>query len=282
MKIVKGLKIFLAMGKFSFGNDTVNTNLVVFIGGYDAEMVEIINICRKAGVAMVDNHLGWGACASVYREEIAQAVSEGKTPVLIELTLDVELPAGTIIVDHHNENAGKPASILQVLDLLGLEPSRYQQLIAANDSGYIPAMLAMGASADEVAAVRLADRAAQGITPEQETEAVRAIAAAKVVNGVTIVKMAHSKTATVCDRLFSLEQEQRLLILSADGESNFFGNGELCLKLQGEDTGRKTQEGYTIYSHFGGWVGGNLPQSGFWGGYADQNEVEKFVVEFFG
>lgn len=258
-----------------------NSNMVFFMGGADAEMLAIADACREAGVAIVNKHLGWGAAASAYSEEIACAISEGKTPVLVELTLDIELPANTVVVDHHNENAGKPASILQVLDLLGIEPTRYQQLVAANDCAYIPGMIALGATPEEVAAVRLADRAAQGITPEQEAEAERAIAAATVVNGVTIIKMAHSKTATVCDRLFSQDKEQRLLILSGDGESNFFGNGELCRLLQGEDTGKKTAEGYTIYSHFGGWIGGNLPQSGFWGGYADQKEVEKFVIDFF-
>lgn len=265
----------------SNNNATTSNMMMVCLGGYDAEMVEIAKACRKAGVEVVDKHLGWGAAASAYAEEIAQAVSEGKTPVLVELALDIELPANAIIVDHHNENAGRPASILQVLDLLGQQPTRRQQLVAANDCAYIPGMLALGATPEEVAAVRLADRAAQGITPEQEAEAERAIAAATVINGVTIIKMAHSKTAPVCDRLFNQDKEQRLLILSADGESNFFGNGELCKLLQGEDTGKKTEQGYTIYSHFGGWIGGNLPESGFWGGYADQAEVEKFVIEFF-
>lgn len=254
--------------------------MVVFAGGYDGEMVEIINSCRKAGVEVVDNHLGWGASASAYAEEIAQAVSEGKLPVLVELSLDIEVPSTSIIVDHHNENVGKPASLLQVLNLIGVEPSREQQLIAANDCGYIPGMLALGATAEEVAKVRYADRAAQGITPEQEIEAERAIAAAEVVNGVTIVRMAHSKTATVCDRLFNPEKEQRLLILSEDGESNFFGNGELCKLLQGEKTG-KTPEGWDTYSNFGGWIGGNLLTSGFWGGYADQQDVLNYVVKFF-
>ena len=262
-------------------NNVNSNNMVILLGGHDAEMLAIASICREAGIEVVDKQLRWGASASAYTEEIATAVSEGKTPVLIELALDMELPENAIIVDHHNENAGKPASVLQVLDLLGLEPTREQQLIAANDSGYIPGMMALGATPEEIAAVRLADRAAQGITTEQEAEAERAIAAAKVVNGVTIVKMAHSKTAPVCDRLFNPDKEQRLLILSEDGESNFFGNGELCQLLRGEDTGTKTAEGYPIFSHFGGWVGGNLPTSGFWGGYADQNEVEKFVIDFF-
>jgi hypothetical protein len=257
-----------------------DNNIVVFCGGYDAEMIEIIKVCRENGIEVIDKHLGWGASIDSYKDEIEVSVAAGKTPVLIELS-GADQVAGTIVVDHHNENAGKPASILQVLDLLGIEPSRKQQLIAANDTGYIPGMLAMGATAEEVAKVRLLDRSAQGITPEQEAEAKRAIAAATAVNGVTIVKMSHSKTATVCDRLFDPEKEQRLLILSEDGESNFFGDGALCLALQGKDTGEKTAEGYTIYDHFGGWVGGNLPKSGFWGGYADQAEVEKFVVQWY-
>ncbi|MBQ9731931.1 MAG: hypothetical protein IJV97_02450 [Alphaproteobacteria bacterium] len=257
-----------------------SNNKVVFAGGYDGEMVEIINACREAGVEVVDNHLGWGAAASAYASEIAQAASEGKAPVLVELTLDIEVPSTSIIVDHHNENVGKPASLLQVLNLIGVEPSREQQLIAANDCGYIPGMLALGATAEEVAKVRYADRAAQGITPEQEAEAERAIAAAETVNGVTIIRMAHSKTATVCDRLFNPEKEQRLLIISEDGESNFFGNGELCQLLQGEKTG-KTPEGWDTYSNFGGWIGGNLPTSGFWGGYGDQKAVLNYIVNFF-
>ena len=256
------------------------SNNVVFAGGYDGEMVEIINVCREAGVDVIDKHLGWGASVDAYKAEIEKALAEGKTPVCIELA-GAEAIAGAVVIDHHNENSGKPASILQVLDLLGMEPSRRQQLIAANDTGYIPGMLALGATAEEVAEVRLLDRSAQGITPEQETEAERAIAAAEVVNGVTIVRMAHSKTATVCDRLFDPKKEQRLLILSADGESNFFGAGALCLALQGEDTGEKTEQGYTIYSHFGGWIGGNLPSSGFWGGYGDQKAIEEFVVNWF-
>ena len=260
-------------------NSNIVNNMVVFAGGYDGEMIAIINACREAGVEVMDKHLGWGASVDSYTEEIEKVISEGMTPVLVELG-GAEQVSGAIIVDHHNENVGKPASIIQILDLLGVEPSREQQLIAANDNGYIPGMLALGATAEEVAKVRLLDRSAQGITPEQESEAERAIAAAEVVNGVTIVRMAHSKTATVCDRLFDPEKEQRLLILSGDGESNFFGNGELCKLLQGDKTG-KTPEGWDTFSNFGGWIGGNLPTSGFWGGYGDQKAVLNYVVNFF-
>lgn len=256
------------MAKKNINSNNVN-NCIVFTGGYDGEMIEILNVCREVGVETVDKHLSWGAKASDYAEEIAQAVSAGKTPVLVELTLDTEIPNCALIVDHHNENASRPSSLQQVLDLFGLKPTRRQQLIAANDSLYIPGMLALGATPEEIAAVRRADRAAQGVTPEQEAEAERAIADAEVINGVVIVKMSHSKTSTVCDRMFDPELEERLLVLSEkDGEANFFGNGELCKKL---------------HNRFGGWMGGNLSECGYWGcQHVDKLAVEKFVVDFFG
>lgn len=267
---------------------TMNSNNVFFfLGGLDAEMVTIREVLLSASIPFCDKQLGWGAKASSYSEEIAQAVSDGKTPVLIELALDIELPESNIIVDHHNENAGKPASILQVLDLIGMEPTRHQQLIAANDSGFIPAMIAIGASSEEIAGVRLLDRSAQGITPDQEEEATRAIGCLEVINGVTVVRLAHSKCATVTDRLFDPNQEQRLLIISGDGESNFYGAAQLCRELQGEKTGTApapwdASQTIDTYSHFGGWIGGDLEAGyGFWGGKADQDEILNYVVEYF-
>ena len=245
-------------------------NAVLFAGGYDAEMVEILNVCRELGVEVVDKHLSWGAKVSDYAKEIAKAVSEEKRPVLVELTIDMDIPSGAVIVDHHNENADRPSSLQQILDLFGLlNSTRYQDLVSANDSKYIPGMLELGATPEEIAAVRCADRAAQGVTPEQEAEAERAIADAEVINGVVIVKMSHSKSSTVCDRLFDPELEERLLILSEkDSEANFFGNGELCKKLR---------------NNFGGWMGGNLSECGYWGcQHVDQQAVEAFVVDFFG
>ena len=256
-----------------------NNQFVVFAGGYDGEMVEIINVCRETGVEVIDKHLAWGPSVDAYKAEIKEALADGKTPVCIELA-GAEAIAGAVVIDHHNENAGKPASILQILDLLGMEPTRRQQLIAANDTGYIPGMLAMGASAEEVAEVRLLDRSAQGITPEQEAEAERAIAAAETVNGVTIVRMAHSKTATVCDRLWRAGVPQKLLILSEDGESDFFGDWELCEELY---------EAFPAPSDapWSNWKGGRAVQAchecGFWGhSCADQAAVEAYVLNWFG
>ncbi len=260
-------------------------NMVVMLGGADAEMAEIRRVLEAEGIAFCDKGLGWGAAASAYSDEIAQAASEGKQVVLVELTRDINLPQGTIEVDHHGDRSSEPASILQVLSLLGLEPTRMQLLLAANDSGFIPAMLAQGATAEEVAAVRLLDRQAQGITPEQEAEAERAIAELEVINGITVVRMSHSKCATVTDRLFDPNQEQRLLILSGDGESNFYGDRRLCELLKGEKTGTAPapwdpNQTIETFSNFGGWTGGG-EETGFWGGYGNQDDILAYVTSYF-
>lgn len=244
-------------------------NLVFFLGGIDAEMNEIENVLKLNNIEFYNKNLGWGAAASAYKDEIANAIKNGEMPCLVELEIDIPLPqGGVIIVDHHDKRAGEPASILQVLNLLGLEPNRWQQLIAANDSGYIPGMIKINASEEEIAAVRLADRSAQGITPEQEAAAEISIANREEEGCLTVVRLPHSKCATVTDRLFG--QYDQLLILSGDGESNFYGDGALCA---------------TLKERFDGWNGGSgLGQGGgsaYWGGYPSQTEIEKFIREYF-
>lgn len=267
----------------------MNTNnLHFFLGGNDLEMKTIKDLLEKQGVAYSDAGLSWGASTSKYGDEINQVAASGKIPVIVELAVDSKLPENTINVDHHNENSNKPASILQVCELLGIEPTRSMQLVAANDCGYIPAMAAMGASKVEINQIRYQDRAMQGITLEQEEQAELALQYKKEMYGVTVVMLPHSKTATVTDRLFDETKPQNLLIISQDGETNYFGPEDICRKLQGNKVGERPapwdpNQTEVLYDHFGGWIGGaGLGQKGgtaFWGGYADQKEILKFVLK---
>ncbi len=177
------------------------------------------------------------------------------------MTNDLDLtPAQFLEVDPHGERAGenRPTSLHQIFDLLGLPPERWTHwfdLIAANDWGYIPAMVEMGATREEISKVRAADRAAQGITPEEEAAGERAAAHAETIADglLTVVRLPRSRTATVTDRLQAELGEpgyQNLLICSPD-QVNFFGSGELIFALD-----RKFP---------GGWYGGALPARGFWG-----------------
>ena len=244
-----------------------------FLGGSDAEMVAIKEVLEVAGEAHSDAGLGWGAKVSAYGEEIAKAAAEGKTPVIIELEVDVDLPQGTVNIDHHGDRSGEPAALLQVLNLLDRKPTRWQTLVAANDSGWFPGLQSVGATPEEMAAVRAAERSAQGITPEQEAEAVRAFAApVEEIGGIRIIRMSHSKTAPIGDALAVAaiaagKEIPAYLILSGDGEVNFSGAGDLAQAL---------------HERFpGGWTGGSglgkADGTAFWGGYPSHAEVEDFL-----
>lgn len=232
-----------------------------FLGGADLEMVEIRDLVAQTlgPGALVDKGLGWGAKAECYAEEIAAARAAGLTPVLIELT-GAEEVAGAISVDHHNERAGEPTSLEQVFALLGLPEeawTRRMALVAANDRGHLRGMAAMGATPEEMAAIRADDRAAQGIAPEEERTGWAALEAANALFGGRLlgVRLPHGRMATVADPLRIGERTDgrppRDLLIEAPGEMGFFGRGDGVMALAD--------------AFPDGWRGGDLPETGFWG-----------------
>jgi len=86
------------------------------------------------------------------------------------------------------------------------------------------------AKAKIIAVIRKKDRAIQGINEEQEKQAEDAVKNVEISDNLSIVHLPHSKCATVTDRLFG--QYSNLLILSGDGEANFYGDGKLCADLK--------------------------------------------------
>jgi hypothetical protein len=251
------------------GTANPQKNLVFFLGGHDLEMITIREVLERYAPDRVhDRKLGWGAKASAYRDEIEAAIKEGQTPVLIELEDDLGLTAyrdgrAVVVVDHHGPAAGKDqrTSLEQVFELAGLPAEDWTHwfaLIAANDRGHVKAMQAIGASVEEMRQVREADRRAQGVTAEQEAEGRRAAEAAETFLGgrLTVVRLAHNRTASVTDALdpnLGRKGYQNLLVLGG-GETNFFGAGRAVRFLQ------------TRFP--GGWSGGELPERGYWG-YSD-------------
>ncbi|MGH9893393.1 MAG: hypothetical protein ACREA0_15670 [bacterium] len=125
--------------------------LVFFLGGTDLEMLTIRTLLEETIPGRFhDKHLVWGAKASAYGEEIGEALDAGKTPVLVELEDDVGLDREAVVItDHHGERAGsdKPTSLHQIFALLGLPAKRWTRwfdLVAANDRGYIAEMQRSG------------------------------------------------------------------------------------------------------------------------------------------
>lgn len=239
---------------------------IFFLGGNDLEMSEIKKILSENGVPFEDKNLRWGASASAYAEEIQKSIDNGFTPVLVELKNDLseDLFAKCIVVDHHDGFIGRPASVLQVLDLLNLQPTRRQQLIAANDSGYIPAMLAMGASRSEVEEIRRMDWQAQGISEELIAEAMKAYEEKKIEKGVFIIDMEHFCFAPVTDAAYWDQPSQNILFRFREGRTLYFGSSELVGKV------------YDKFQGCGCWRGGNFvgcPKIEF------QDEISRFILE---
>lgn len=250
-----------------------------FLGGRDLEMVTIRDLLQEeAPGRVVDHGLAWGAKASDYREEIEEALAAGETPVLIELEQDLDLPRDRVrIVDHHGERAGgdRPSALRQVLDLLGLPEERWSRrlrLVAANDTAYLKGLEEAGASAEEIRRIRAADRAAQGITEEDEAAAVEALEGIERRAGgrLLVARLPRPRTSPLVDRLqpqLGGPGFENLLVL-APGEVNFFGTGKLVEALDDRFPG--------------GWKGGALPEAGYWGHGNDQLPVAGFLEELLG
>lgn len=226
-----------------------------FLGGHDLEMVTIRDLLQAQSQRTTDHGLSWGARASAYAREIAQAHDDGQVPVLVELEPDIDLPAGTQLVDHHGARVGEPSALLQVFRLLGLPDqdwSRRFQLVSANDIGHAAGLRAAGASDAEILSIRAEDRRAQGITPEQESAGLAALSqAVRWPDGIFVVRLPHAHAATVTDPLdMAFSEPPDLLVVTPEGR-NFFGTGDRIARLD--------------RAFPGGWTGGDLPERGYWG-----------------
>ena len=232
-----------------------------FLGAADSEMQEVKKVVEQAG-CMVNftPEMGWGdAKASTYKarlEEIkinnSSACAEGPAvpdsitkalisgelqviiPVLVELSIDCELPQYSITVDHHNDRAGEAPSIIQVCNLLGITPTREQNLIGAFDAAYVYGLVAIGASNQELSEFFADADSSMSIgqmllAREKESditkEAQRAVDNADMVDDLFIIRCAHSTCGPITARIYDKQSSQNILIISDDGEINYYGDG---------------------------------------------------------
>mgnify|MGYP000845868201 FL=1 len=254
-----------------------NNQILIVTPVNDGEAIQISKILKNKKVKTLVTKQGWGASWANLEPEIKKQIEEYKNKgyKIYGVELQGQAPEGMINIDHHyydgDDRSNEKSSLEQVAELIGHELTLYEQFVAENDKGFIPAMLTLAKNKNlseketqkMIEKVRLQDRAAQGITSEQEEIAERAIEEAEVSALLTVVRMEHSKTATVCDRLYG--RYKNLLVVSSDGEVNFFGSREVIKKLSDLVEGS--------------WSGGDLSHdNGFWGGYPSQDlDIEKEV-----
>lgn len=282
-----------------------------FLGAADSEMQEVKKVVEQAG-CMVNftTEMGWGdAKASTYQERLEEirlnnsyACAEGAAvpdsitkalisgelqiiiPVLVELSIDCELPQYSITVDHHNDRAGEAPSIIQVCNLLGITPTREQNLIGAFDAAYAYGLVAIGASSQELSEFFADADSSMSIgqmllAREKESditkEAQRAVDNADMVDDLFIIRCAHSTCGPITARVFDKQTTQNILIISDNGEINYYGDGEKSKHLfdsiivndsndkwaGGAGLCESTQETIEYWTQYGGYI----PDTAFFG-----------------
>ena len=249
---------------------------VFFLGGYDAEMVTIKAIFDSRKIPYFDKHLNWGACLSDYKEEL-KMLSKDEIPVFIELCLDISYPPRAIIIDHHNERAGKDqkTSIDQAAELLGLELDRYQRLISANDRGHVAAMKAEGATGKEIREIRAFDRQCQGVTKDDEKAAEISIQkhSESFTPDSIYIKSLTEKASPLLDRLY--ETYKHIFVVTPSKEFHYFGPGEMVQRLERIYKKMKVSRPGLIF-----WKGGYLPDKGFFGSKStlDKKQIQELFT----
>lgn len=198
---------------------------IFLLGGNDLEMTTIKNLLVNAGEQFETHDLRWdNAKLSSYEKTLEEYGNSPDYQIYgIELNEDIPHPDNYVRIDHHNDFANKPSSLEQVATLLGLAMDRHMQLVAANDSRYIPGMIKLGASREEIDDIRRADRAAQGVSEDDDERlAEESLKSCKGdASNLYVVKSLTSKFSTVCDRMYPY---RRLLIYN-DDVAEFYGEG---------------------------------------------------------
>lgn len=242
-----------------------DTNQVFLLGGYDLEMLTIKQMLEGViGCVVLDKQLKWGnAHLSVYQDELQQYANHHIYG--IEILEDITPPDNYHRIDHHNDYDYKQSSLEQVAEIVGVTLNRRQQLIAANDRGYIPEMQKLSASEEEIADIRRLDRAAQGITAEDEALAQESVKNNLQTSGsLIIVKSQTSCFSAICDILFPYKR----LLIYTESEWMFYGEGKTELVESLKDSIREKKVLYGGGDH--GFIGSKK--------YAySKEEIEQFV-----
>lgn len=231
---------------------------VFFLGGYDLEMVTIKQILEERKERFFDKHLEWGTKASAYKNEIEKLLSY-QIPVFVELEIDIAVPRSYLIIDHHNERSGhdKKTSLEQVAELLGVELTRRQKLISANDKAYIDGLIGMDATDSEINEILEADKKVQGVTEEDEKYTKLSIDHFKteLSDDIVFVYSLTEKTSAVTYQIYW--HYRHIFIFTSEQIFIYNGLGHIVKKLKEKYERDKPLKKF--------WFGGNLPAKGYFG-----------------
>ena len=233
----------------------------------DGEAIEIQNVLKTAGLNFLVTKQAWGSSWSNLEPEIKEYIYKFKGIIYgVELQGNA-LTNQCVNIDHHryqDDDRTNPLSCLeQIALLIGVELTYTQKAISDRDKGHIRLMRENGYPEDIIQLVGWLDRKAQGITEEQELQSLLIcrrifdeIGIHKVNN--LVVTLPHNRCQTVRDIAYNTYNN--ILLFSPNNEFNYYGQGDICCKLQ---------------EQFNGWLSANAATlgHGYAGGYADKSEV---------
>ena len=193
---------------------------IFLLGGKDLEMVEIKRVLDTHKIKYYDENLSWGARLSDYQHKL----NKFTTYYAVELEIDLVGYDNIKIIDHHgNTHNHKESSLLQILKLLDMTPTRDQQLIAANDTRYIKGMKCLGATECEIEDIRKRDRKAQGVTHNDEISAKNDARSKKIENNIACICATTAYFSAITDSLYFFEDWKEKTIISNDVTMIFYG-----------------------------------------------------------
>lgn len=135
-----------------------------------------------------------------------------------------------------------------------VESTRELQLVAANDKGYIPAVLELKATKEEVADIRQRDKEALDITEEDERLAEQSILNYKSIGKeITVIKSLTSRFASITDRLYTYSKS----LIYNNNELTCYGEGVKELSELSTELSKKL-EAYSGGGDKGYWSFGEV------------------------
>jgi hypothetical protein len=178
----------------------------------DGEAIEILRLLEAQQETVLITGQHWGATWDALEPEIQRRLDGSPNNVAV---YGIELGGpnryNAINIDHHkykDEDRSNPLSSLeQIAAILGVSLNRWQRLVAANDKAWIPGLLAEGASADEIEAIREQDRLAQGLDYTARNQAEKDLQSAERRNGKVFARCPRGINAFHSDLLFDKAEE---------------------------------------------------------------------------
>lgn len=196
---------------------------VFLLGGGDLEMNTIKSLLIEKKEIFYDYGLRWdNANLSQYKD----LINDFETIYGIELNEDIKPPIHYVRIDHHNDFVNKKSSLAQVADILGVNLNRFQTLVCANDSSYIPGLKSVNASESEIYNIRMLDRKYQGVLESEEKDAELLVRDIDKSCNILKVKTFLNHFSTIVDRLFPFDN----LVVYSPVELTFYGKDVFMVK----------------------------------------------------